>query len=217
MTREETISVLTIIKSAYPKFYQGMSKNDAEAVINLWSVMFADADISDVKLALYKIISTSQFPPSVAELRQAVVTTQEGAVLDTGEAWSQITRAIRNYGYMREAEALESLPPIVRQSVNRMGGWKELCTSENVMADRAHFIKIYSQIEKRENEQRLIPLPIREKIQLNIEMHKNSQTESISCNNKPLIEEKEENRPINIENNIKNVRNMIKSLIFKEV
>ena len=39
MTREETIGVLTILKSAYPRFYQGMTKGDAETVINLWSAI----------------------------------------------------------------------------------------------------------------------------------------------------------------------------------
>ena len=215
MTREETISVLTILKSAYPKFYQGMSRNDAEAVINLWSVMFADTFIDDVKLALYKIISTSQFPPSVAELRQAIVSTKEGYVADVGDVWNEITRAVRNFGYAREKEALESISPIAQKAVKYMGGWQTLCQSETVMVDRAHFIKIYSQIEKRESEERLIPLAIREKIQLNIEMNKNSHEDlkNLTETDKPLIEEKKSS---NVESNIKNVRNMLKSIICKK-
>ena len=211
VTREETIGVLTILKSAYPRFYQGMTKGDAETVINLWSAMFSDVEVEAVKLALYKIISTSQYPPTVAEVRQAIMDTQVGMVKDVGEVWNEITRAIRNFGYMREKEALETLSPMAVKSIHHMGGWKTLCMSETVMADRAHFIKIFTQLEKRENEERLIPLAVREKIQLNIEMNKSSEEKLQSIDyTEPLAIEV--NEPVSVEDSLRNVRSMISAI-----
>lgn len=43
-------------------------------------------------------------------------------------------------------------------------GWRELCISEDAMADRAHFLKIYDQLAEREEREAAVPLPVMEKI-----------------------------------------------------
>ena len=53
----------------------------------------------------------------------------------------------------------------VRLVVQRMG-WRDLCTSENGMADRAHFLRIYETMEKRISEDNLLPAPLKNAIAL---------------------------------------------------
>ena len=54
-------------------------------------------------------------------------------------------------------ESLESLTPIVREAVKRLG-FREICLDENQDAVRAHFFKIYSTlIERKTNDAKLPP------------------------------------------------------------
>lgn len=76
---------------------------------------------------------------------------------DQGEAWGEVQKAISQYGYYRQEEALESLTPIVREAVKRLG-FREICLDENQDAVRAHFFKIYSTlIERKTNDAKLPP------------------------------------------------------------
>lgn len=76
---------------------------------------------------------------------------------DQGEAWGEVQKAISQYGYYRQEEALESLTPIVREAVKRLG-FREICLDENQDAVRAHFFKIYSSlIERKTNDAKLPP------------------------------------------------------------
>lgn len=166
MTRDETVMVLTILKTSYPRFYQGLTKKEAENTINLWYMMFAEDDVEAVKTALYKQIATNPFPPTIAEMRETLSSISEERSIDAAEAWEEITRAFRHYGYTREKEALESMNPMTVKAVNYMGGWQILCRSEDTMADRAHFLKIYPTVEKRRKEESCLPRALKEKIGL---------------------------------------------------
>ena len=51
---------------------------------------------------------------------------------------------------------MDSLDKTTKAAVKAMG-FKTLCMSQNVMADRAHFQKIYERLEKEEKETRALP------------------------------------------------------------
>ena len=69
MTREDTIKVLSILRVAYPNFYKGLSKQEANAVIDMWAMQFIDIPCDIVCIAINKLISTNKFPPSIAEVK----------------------------------------------------------------------------------------------------------------------------------------------------
>jgi hypothetical protein len=167
LTRDDTVKVLSILKTSYPRFYANMSRQDAENAINLWFMMFANDDVEDVKLALYKLISTFEFPPSIAELRKALAEITTGNLPDAGEAWGEVVKAIREYGVYREQDALNSMSKLTARVVRQIG-WESLCMSDNPMADRAHFLKIYAIAEDKQAEYDCIPEPINQRISENI-------------------------------------------------
>lgn len=72
MTREETIKILAILKAAYPNSYKNMTKEEANGTIGVWSVQFAKYPAQLVMAAVNKIISTSTFPPSIAEVKEKI-------------------------------------------------------------------------------------------------------------------------------------------------
>ena len=117
------------------------------------------------ELALRKWVNTNKWSPSIAELREMAVDIQYGESLTWGESWERAVGAIRKYGSYRPKEALESLDPITRKCVESLG-YRELCMSENVMADRANFRMIFETVSNREKMRKQICLPLQEAIGL---------------------------------------------------
>lgn len=69
MTRDETIKLLSILKAAYPNSYKGMTKEEANGMIAVWTVHFAKVPANVVFIAVNKIISESPFPPAISEVK----------------------------------------------------------------------------------------------------------------------------------------------------
>lgn len=69
MTREDTVKILSILKAAYPSFYKGLSKEEALAVINLWSMHLGGIPLDIISIAVSKLIATSTYPPTIAEVK----------------------------------------------------------------------------------------------------------------------------------------------------
>lgn len=69
MTKDETLKVLSILKVAYPNFYKGLSKQEANAVVSLWTMQFSNVPYDIVLIAINKLIATNTFPPAIAEIK----------------------------------------------------------------------------------------------------------------------------------------------------
>lgn len=72
MTREETIKVLAILKAAYPNSYKGMTKEEANGTVMIWSTQFANIPADIVLMAVNKVISTKAFPPAISEVKAKI-------------------------------------------------------------------------------------------------------------------------------------------------
>lgn len=132
--------------------------------MELWYRQLQDIPYEAAEAILSKWVATNKWSPSVADIREAYAEiTSGGQSPDWGEAWEQTMTAIRRFGSYDESGALESLPPLTRETVRRLG-YKSLCWSENQVADRANFRQVYEILEKRQTEDRKIPLPVRDKI-----------------------------------------------------
>lgn len=69
MTREETAQVLAILKATYPNSYKNMTTAEANGTITVWQTQFAAIPVEVIIIALHKVISTSVFPPTIADIR----------------------------------------------------------------------------------------------------------------------------------------------------
>jgi len=162
MTEQETKVLLGVLHTAFPRFYANIrpESDELNAAVALWHMMLKDTPADVAGAALYKLIATCDFPPSIAEVRKAIASINQPHIPYEDEAWGEVLLAIRSFGYMRQEEAMVSMSEPVRQVVERMG-WRELCLSENSVADRAHFIKLYGTMLKREQDKRQIPAQVR--------------------------------------------------------
>lgn len=71
MTKKEALQVLAILKAAYPASYNG-TKEEAAGTVSVWCMQFADMPADIVLMAIHKLISTSKFPPTVAEVNSKI-------------------------------------------------------------------------------------------------------------------------------------------------
>ena len=126
--------------------------------------MFADVEPEEMLLAVQKMIATKPYFPTVAEVRSALAEIRAERIPDAGAAWGEVIAAIREYGGYEPEKALQSMSPVTRLAVQRIG-WKELCMSEDQNIDRAHFFKIYQAEESRQKENTLLPLEMFEKLE----------------------------------------------------
>jgi hypothetical protein len=69
MTKKEAIQILAILKAAYPSSYNNMTKEEASGTVGVWCMQFEDMPGDIVLMAINKLISTSKFPPTVAEVK----------------------------------------------------------------------------------------------------------------------------------------------------
>jgi len=149
MTKGEVAKLLVVLAASYPKF----EVDDVK--VQVWYEMLGDLDYAVASMAVKKIIMQNTFPPAIAEVRKAVTELMNPEQVTSSEAWGEVTRAIRNYGYYREEEALASMSPITAQLVRYMG-WREICMSEDIGVIRGQFLRMYEQIATREQEKQLL-------------------------------------------------------------
>lgn len=160
MDKQEFGQFVAALRTYYSK--ENLLPN--QAAVALWYRQLQDIPYPVACAVLDKWVATNKWSPSIADIREAVSEIQSGGPApDWGEGWEETIRAIRRFGYYNEQEAMESLTPLTRETVRRLG-FKTLCMSENDVADRANFRQIYEIVSKRQTEARKIPLPVREKI-----------------------------------------------------
>lgn len=156
MTDQEFETIALAIKAAYPNSNVLPDKY----AMKTWYRTLADLDYKVAENAVLEHISTSVFPPSIAEIREKCAARLTPMVTDWGEAWEEVQMAIRRYGSYREEEAVASLSRLAAIAVRRMG-FQNLCRSENTVADRAHFQRMYEGMVKEEKRQTQPPEYVR--------------------------------------------------------
>lgn len=120
-----------------------------------------DLPFNVAMIAAKKVIATLENPflPMPAVFRKAAIEVTNQQSMTAAEGWGEAQRAIRNYGYYREVEGMESLSPLTKRTMQSIG-WQSFCASENEGVLRGQFIKLYEQLEHREEEKKLIPKQI---------------------------------------------------------
>lgn len=135
---------------------------DADS-IKIWYQLLQDISYEQLSVAIQKHMVTNKFPPTIAELREASVNCLV-EIKGWADGWEKTKRAMRNYGYNRQNEAIASIDDDVAVRVVKRLGWKELCMSKTPMQDRANFRMIYEQESERQIKTAMLPESLRESI-----------------------------------------------------
>ena len=130
MTREETIKILSVLRGAYPAFYRDITKQEAESTIELWASMFDEEPYELVGAAVKAFISGDGkgFPPAIGQIKDRIRLITAPEEMSEQEAWSLVSKAIRNSTY-RSEEEFAKLPPEVQAVVHDPGQLRQWAMS----------------------------------------------------------------------------------------
>lgn len=157
MDKNQFSKLITGLKAAYPRFT--MLSTDEE--MEFWYTMLEDIDYEVAQNAAMEFISTSVFPPSIAEIRSLCADRLTEKPKSFDDAWGTVMRAMHRYGHTLGREALEEMDDITRLVVKNLG-WYNLCMSTNPEADRANFRIAYEKRIQEAEKERLLPLFVAE-------------------------------------------------------
>lgn len=149
-TPEEILVILTRLCKAYPNFALLPPTADE------YTEMLADIPASILLAAAHEHVSRKAFFPTISELRDAAFGLIEAAqeLPDPYQAWAEVKQAMKKVGH-KGAPTFSH--PLIAQVVE-MFDWTDLCQSDNVVADRAHFVEAYQRrLSSFQNEQRRLP------------------------------------------------------------
>lgn len=148
--RIEVAKVVGALAAAFPH------AQITEDTLRVYVAALADIPLDVLEVAANQCLAECEFFPTVARLRDTALslTTDLERQPTPFAAWGEVVEAVRRVGYYREPTFST---PLISKAVSIMG-WKELCLSDNGVADRAHFVKVYEQLLNRERQGvRLLP------------------------------------------------------------
>ncbi len=159
MDKKEFAAFAMALRTYYPK--EQILPN--QQAMELWYREIRDIPFPVAEMALRKWVATNKWSPSIADIREITAGIVNGETLTWGEAWEKALKAVRRFGSYNKRDALESLDPLTRKCVESIG-YMELCMSENIMVERAHFQRVFEVFAKREQTSKQIAAPLLEAI-----------------------------------------------------
>lgn len=131
MKKADVETMFDMIASFYPKsaLIHGKSELSEQYKMRVawWTKACTELEMQIVVLALDQIFNNEKFEPTLAVIKEYYTKIAEDQLTGAEEGWGKVKQAIRNFGYARPQEALESLPAEVQEAVQAMGGWQSVC------------------------------------------------------------------------------------------
>lgn len=121
-----------------------------------YAPMLCDYSISVLMVSINQCAAESEFFPSIAKIREKALALTTETEMTGLEAWAIVIEAAQRYGIYRPRAPFDN--PLIEQAIRFFGGWHQVCYSENVVADRAHFAKLWDDLVRRKiQDARLLP------------------------------------------------------------
>lgn len=152
MNEQQFLVISTTIKAAYPN----ATILPDRASMNVWYELLKDLEYEACKSSVIELISTNKFPPSIAEIREKYSAKTNDRIKTPGEAYESVMTAISKFGRNEPQKAYETMDEATVKTVKQLG-YGYLCNSENMMADRANFMKLYEVIAKEKKIESQLP------------------------------------------------------------
>lgn len=160
MTKKETISLLSMLKSAYPKMYAGISDDEVKRAVNLWSTMFKDYNYEIVIAAVKSYIASEKFAPTVADIIEKVKLITEPSEATEYEIWEDVRKAVCGDALYNPEKAFNSLPAIAQKiikSPSQLKQWATMDGEEFETVIASNFMRSYRIKLKQEKEYNALP------------------------------------------------------------
>ena len=164
MTVIEAKKIIAVMLVSFPNF----KPTDVDSMAETWADMLSEYSYSQVSMALkaYIVSDTSGFAPAIGQLVEKIQTISQPQELNEMEAWSLVSRAIRNSTY-NSVEEFAKLPPLVQKAVGLPDQLRTWAMDENYNEQVAssNFIKCYRTEVARSQELSKMPSDVRKIIE----------------------------------------------------
>ena len=164
MTVIEAKKIIAVMLVSFPNF----KPTDVDSMAETWADMLSEYSYSQVSMALkaYIVSDISGFAPSIGQLVAKIQTVTQPQELNEMEAWSLVSRAIRNSTY-NSVEEFAKLPPLVQKAVGLPDQLRTWAMDENYNEQVAssNFIKCYRTEVARSQELSKMPSDVRKIIE----------------------------------------------------
>jgi hypothetical protein len=184
--------------------YPNYKPNNISETVDVWCMMLEDYNYNQISVALkaYVTSDTSGFAPSIGELIAKIQMISQPQELNEMEAWSLVSKALRN-GTYGAVEEFSRLPPTVQEAVGNPDNLRNWATSDYKAIEtviQSNFIKTYRSVTSRTEEIKRVPAEIQkliEKVNQNslkaqIEQKYQNNTKLLSDKNKPPMSDTED-------------------------
>jgi len=152
--RNDIKKIMAYSGMCFPNFHP-ILEGEINAVDVLLDLLW-DLDVETLQVAVKACCTEAgrAFPPSPGEIRGAATNliARAAGLPTAGEAWGAVMDSFRRTSFDRP-ELLGH--PLVSEAIRCMGGLEVIGMSENNIADRAHFLKIFEQLRERAMRERL--------------------------------------------------------------
>ena len=170
MTFDETLTIMSVLKAAYPNYYKDMRRSDADAIVSLWVEMFKDDPVEIVAVAVKAHIATDKkgFPPHIGAIKEAIVKLKSSTEMTEMEAWALVNKATQNSTWNAKEE-FDKLPPVIQRLVgspNQLREWAMMdsATVNSVVA--SNFQRSYKARAANEREVLALPQDVRQTMEM---------------------------------------------------
>lgn len=177
MTKSELIKLFGLIIAWFPK--DVAFAKSTEIMETAWLAMLKDLPYDCVEKALQMHTALSQFSPSIAELRSNAAKIQHPELMRTAEDAWMIVRDVMRRIPLGEAvvtydadgkqirktstdRARELTPKDVWECVEKVGGYYDMCKSDNLDVLRGQFTKAWENLSRQKLSMLAFPPQIRE-------------------------------------------------------
>lgn len=164
MTIKEARKFVAVLMVAYPNY----NPIDEELAAETWAGVTEEYTYEQVDMALrsYMKTNTSGFAPVPGQIIDKIYTMTSPQELNEMEAWSLVSKSIRNSGY-NSVEEFAKLPPIVQKAVGLPSQLRTWALDENYNEEvvSSNFIKCYRNELSRQKELQKMPKNVRNLIE----------------------------------------------------
>ncbi len=158
MNKQEAARLVAVCLASCPQQSGRMDQTRQLAMVDAFESLLEDLTYAECNAALRVILQTSPYLPAVADIRGKVLELKRGPVAAGGEAWGSVLAAMKKEGsYRTPGVEFRFRDPVTHECVALMG-WKDLCLSENTVADRARFIELYGSLATQERKEQQSPI-----------------------------------------------------------
>ena len=165
MDRQETMKILSVLRGAYPAFYRDTSRQEAEAIVNLWADMFRDDDYMLVAAAVKSLIVADKkgFPPVIGQVKEYIRKLTAPEEMTEQEAWALVHKAIKD-GIWGAEEGFNALPPQIQRIVgspSQIADWARMDSDTVQSVVASNFQRSYRAKAKADKEYAALPADVK--------------------------------------------------------